>query len=245
VIIADPAKMGLEGRLVQVARLAAIAEMASAMAHEINQPLAAIATYAAALQRIISSPDAPLEPARDIAREIAAQALRAGNILNRMREIVRHSGVDLQLISCSDTVRDLLVLAEPLARAHRITIDLQLTEHLPKVRADPLQLQLLLLSVVHNAIDAIETHHPDDRRITIGSRLAAPTRLELSVADTGGGIADELRERLFQPFVTTKPNGTGLGLLACQRIAHAMGGDFGFDSRPGAGSVFYVRIPVA
>lgn len=237
--------MGLEGRLVQVARLTAVAEMASAMAHEINQPLAAIATYASALQRMISLPEAPLEEARDIAGEIAAQALRAGNILNRMREIVRHSGVDLQLISCSDTVRDLLVLAEPLARAHRIAIDLQLTDDLPKVRADPLQLQLLLLSVVHNAIDAIETHHPDDRRITIGSRLASPTRLELSVGDTGGGIADELRERLFQPFVTTKPNGTGLGLLACQRIAHTMGGDFGFDSRSGAGSVFYVRIPVA
>ena len=233
----------LSEQLARVARLAIVAEMASAMAHEINQPLAAIATYAAALQRLIGPSVESLDEARGVARQIAAQALRAGNIVHRVRELVKHSEFELRGTSCNESVRDLLMLAEPLANAHRIAISLELADGLPIIYADPLQLQLLLLNVVHNAIDAIESHQPQDRRITIGSRPHPPADVEIWIADTGGGIPDSILEQLFRPFVTTKPHGTGLGLLACQRIARAQGGEFGFENRLGFGARFHVRIP--
>jgi len=234
----------LHAELSQVARLAVVAEMASAMAHEINQPLTAIAAYSSALQRLIGSSEEAIRQARDIAAEIGAQALRAGDVIKRIRALVKHTDFDLQPTDCNHMIRDLLILAEPLARAHRIELALELAPALHRVRADALQLQLLLLNLVHNSIEAIDAHQPQDRRIKISSEQLSPSHVQLSVTDTGGGIPSAIRESLFKPFATTKEHGTGLGLLACQRIAHAHRGELLVDDQPGIGARLSVRLPV-
>ena len=235
----------LQAELAQVARLAAVAEMASAMAHEINQPLAAIVAYSSALQRVIGTSAEAVAAASEIAHEIGEQALRAGTVVRRIRALIKHTEFDLQPIDCNHAIRDLMLLAEPLARVHRIKIELRLAAEPAIVRADTLQLQLLLLNLLHNAIEAIEESAPADRRITFGSRVVSATEIELSIADTGGGIPQSVRSSLFRPFATTKRHGTGLGLLACQRIAHAHGGDLRVDDEPGVGARLSVHLPAA
>ncbi len=233
----------MQSQLAQVARLATVAEMASAMAHEINQPLTAIAAYASALQRLIGSSDHAMEQSREIAREIGEQALRAGNVVKRIRALVKHTEFDLQVIDCNEMVHELMVLAEPLARAHSIQLDLELRAQPLPIRGDALQLQLLMLNLVHNSIEAIDAHRPAYRSITIAAQLTAAGEVELVVEDTGGGIPPQIRESLFRPFATTKTHGTGLGLLACQRIAHAHDGELRIDDQPGIGARIAVRLP--
>lgn len=235
----------MQSQLAQVARLAIVAEMASAMAHEINQPLTAIAAYASALQRLIGTSTEAVAQAKEIAGEIGEQAIRAGNVVKRIRALVKHTAFDLQDTDCNETIRDLMLLAEPLARAHSIQVDLELAPSPLVVRADALQMQLLLLNLVHNSIEAIDGHKPRYRSITIASRLSSTGHVEISVEDTGGGIPPQIRESLFKPFATTKDHGTGLGLLACQRIAHAHGGELRVDDRPGVGARIAVRLPPA
>lgn len=220
-----------------------MAEMASAMAHEINQPLTAIAAYSSALQRLIGSSAETVEQCREIAREIGEQALRAGNVVRRIRALVKHTEFDLQPADCNHTIKDLMLLAEPLARAHDIALDLEIASEPTFVKADPLQLQLLLLNAIHNSIDAIEAHGATKRQITIGSRFISALDVEIFVADTGGGIEAAMRESLFHPFATTKAHGTGLGLLACQRIAHAHGGELTLHDQPGIGARLSVTLP--
>jgi two-component system sensor histidine kinase DctS len=233
----------LHAELAEVARLAAVAEMASAMAHEINQPLAAIAAYSSALERILGTSPESVADARAIAHEIGEQALRAGTVVGRIRALIKHTEFEVQPVDCNQAIQDLVPLAEMLARFHRIRIELDLAAKPPMVRADALQLQLLLLSLVQNSIDAIESASPANRRITFSSRVVAADDVELSVADTGGGIPQSIKESLFRPFATTKRHGTGLGLLACQRIAHAHGGDLRVDDDPGIGARLTVRLP--
>lgn len=233
----------MQSQLAQLARLAVVAEMASAMAHEINQPLTAIAAYASALERLIGVSDGVPGQSRDIAHEIGEQALRAGNVVRRIRALVKHTEFELQPIDGNEAVRDLLILAEPLARAHSIAIGLALSPTPLPIRGDALQLQLLLLNLVQNAIEAVAAHAPPVRAITLGSRASGMGEVELFVEDTGGGIPPGFRESLFRPFATTKPHGTGLGLLACQRIAHAHGGELNIDDRPGVGACIAVRLP--
>ena len=241
----DVEELGLlQSQLEKVARLAIVAEMASAMAHEINQPLTAIAAYASALQRLIGTSDEAVEQVREISREIGEQALRAGNVVKRIRALVKHTEFDLQPTDCNHTLRDLMVLAEPLTRAHSIQLDLELAQSPLIVRADALQLQLLMLNLVHNSIEAIEAHQPTLRCINIAAGTSEPEHVELSVEDTGGGIPPEIRESLFRPFATTKTHGTGLGLLACQRIAHAHRGDLVITDRPGRGTRIAFRLPI-
>ena len=233
----------LHSELAQIARLAIVAEMASAMAHEINQPLTAIAAYSSALQRLIGTSAETVEQCREIAREIGEQALRAGNVVRRIRALVKHTEFDLQPADCNHTIEDLMLLAEPLARAHDIALGLELASGPTFVKADTLQLQLLLLNAIHNSIDAIESRHSTKRQITIGSRIVSAHEVEIFVADTGGGIEEAMRESLFRPFATTKAHGTGLGLLACQRIAHAHGGELKLHDQPGVGTRLSVHLP--
>ena len=233
----------LQAQLSQLARLAVVAEMASAMAHEINQPLTAIATYSSVLRRLIGTPGESAEQAREIAGEIGAQAMRAAAVVKRIRGLVGHSNFEPRPTDCNEAIQNLIDLAQPLASAHDVRIDLELAASLPPVLVDALQFQLLLWNIVQNSIEAIGGHQRPDRRITINSRIEGDALVEISVSDTGGGIPEAISVQLFKPFATTKANGTGLGLLACQRIAQLHGGQLQVDNRPGIGARLSVRLP--
>jgi C4-dicarboxylate-specific signal transduction histidine kinase len=229
--------------LYRAARLATVGELLSGIAHEINQPLAAITTFAGALRRSVGPDPKAVEQARAIAEAIAAQALRAAEVVRRVRSLVKHTEFHLQFTDVNDTVREVMTLAEPLAEAHGVALRLALAATLPRVRADAIHVQLLLLNLIQNAIEAIEAHRSVDRRIVICTVSRETHEVEVSVEDTGGGMTTEVEAQLFRPFNTTKPQGVGLGLLSCQRIAEAHQGRLRAENFPGVGARFSLTLP--
>lgn len=240
----EEAARHLQDRMTHVARMATMGEMAAGIAHELNQPLSAIATYARACDRFLSAAEPDLEETRSSVREIAFEAHRAGDIIRRLRQIVssgpsEHADVDLNAL-----IEDLAVLARADARVHQVQLEFELSAGLAQVRGDPAQLQQMVLSLVRNAIEALGTTASADRRVTIRTAAVQDSHVELTVCDNGPGVAPEIIDKLFTPFVTTKAQGTGLGLSISNTIARTHGGSLGHRPQSRSGACFFVRLPV-
>ena len=226
-------------------RLVALGEFASAIAHEINQPLTAIATYNNTCLRLLESgrgDPQELLPAMQKCRE---QAKRAGAIIQRLRELLRHpapalGAQDLNAVACAARQA-----AEAEALEGGVTLELALAACLPPVHADALLIEQVLLNLVRNAVDAVQGLAPDRRRVTIATIANADGSVALSVSDLGEGISPEIRERLFDPFVTDKPGGLGLGLSICRSVIESHGGTIGCDNTAAGGARFMFTLPVA
>ena len=202
----------LQERLTHFSRLSTMGEMAAGLAHEINQPLSAIATYAQACQRLIRLPEPEIDDVVSALEQINAQALRAGEVIRRLRNFVKNREVKREPVNCARLLEDLRTLAETDARLHNIRLRLDCQEPLPTVYAAPIQLQQVVLTLVRNAIDAMVDAPEDRREVLLMTREAAEGEVEVTVADHGTGLAPEATEHLFNPFFTTKASGTGLGL---------------------------------
>jgi C4-dicarboxylate-specific signal transduction histidine kinase len=233
----------------RTARLIALGEFASAIAHELNQPLAAIATYNHSCMRMLQSgnPDSgELQQAMHICRD---QAKRAGKIIQRLRDLLRPPGPAFTEQNLNELVDAVMRLAEPAARDAGITFERRLSATPPAVRADRLLIEQVALNLVRNAMEAVETLPPERRRITVATRLEVDGSGTLSVSDLGDGVPGEAKERLFDPFVTTKPGGLGLGLSICRSVVEAHGGSIRHhlnDERGGhRGAVFAFTLPGA
>jgi two-component system, LuxR family, sensor kinase FixL len=234
----------LQDRMTQVARMATLGEMASGIAHELNQPLSAIATYARACERFLTSSRPDLEETLSSVKEIALEAIRAGDIIKRLRQIVSSAPAEQSTIDLNALVRDLAVLTLADARVHGTLLDFELSPGLAPVRGNPAQLQQLILSFVRNAVEALEAVPATARRIVIRTQPHERGRIELSVSDNGPGVPSELVDKLFAPFVTTKTQGTGLGLAISETIARAHGGTIGYRPAESSGACFFVRLPI-
>jgi len=233
----------------RTARLIALGEFASAIAHELNQPLAAIATYNHSCMRMLQSgnPDSgELQQAMHICRD---QAKRAGKIIQRLRDLLRPPGPAFTEQNLNELVGAVLRLAEPAARDAGITFERRLSATPPAVRADRLLVEQVALNLVRNAMEAVETLPPERRCITLATRLEVDGSGTFSVSDLGDGVPREAKERLFDPFVTTKPGGLGLGLSICRSVVEAHGGSIRHhdnDERGGhPGAVFAFTLPGA
>ena len=237
----------------RTARLVALGEFASAIAHELNQPLAAIATYNHSCMRMLQSgnPDSgELQQAMHICRD---QAKRAGKIIQRLRDFLRPPGPAFTEQNLNELVGAVLRLAEPAARDAGITFERRLSATPPAVRADRLLIEQVALNLVRNAMEAVEALAPERRCITVATRLEVDGSGTLSVSDLGDGVPREASEHLFDPFVTTKPGGLGLGLSICRSVVEAHGGSIRHrhnDERGGqpgdyAGAVFAFTLPGA
>jgi C4-dicarboxylate-specific signal transduction histidine kinase len=233
----------------RTARLIALGEFASAIAHELNQPLAAIATYNHSCMRMLQSgnPDSgELQQAMHICRD---QAKRAGKIIQRLRDLLRPPGPAFTEQNLNELVDAVLRLAEPAARDAGITFECRLAATPPAVRADRLLIEQVALNLVRNAIEAVETLPPERRRIIVATRFEVDGSGTFSVSDLGDGVPREAKERLFDPFVTTKPGGLGLGLSICRSVVEAHGGSLRHhqnDERAGLrGAVFAFTLPGA
>lgn len=220
-------------------RLSLMGEMASSLAHEINQPLAAILTYARGCERRIDGGADP-ESLRDAVNRIAVQAERAGDIVRRMKDFVRKNPAPQVPIDPAPAIRDALALFEPTAAAANVVIEPDIPETLPAVRADRLQLEEIILNLLQNALEAVSAQ--DDRKIALRARADAD-RVDVCVSDNGPGLAEEARERLFDPFFTTKKNGLGLGLSLSRTIAEAHGGRLSVD-RTDTTTIFHFYLPL-
>lgn len=223
------------------ARLALLGEMASSLAHEINQPLAAIANYASGCQRRIAA-GTDAEGVAEAVHRIAGQAERAAGIVKRMRAFVRKRIPEPQLLDLNEPVREALGLFQATAARLGVSLATRLAEPLPKVRADRVQMEQVVLNLLKNAADAMAAL--PTRRLTIATAPGA-TGIEVAVSDSGPGLAPEARQHLFEPFFTTKPDGLGLGLSLSRSIVEAHGGHLWAEDAPEGGACFRFTIPPA
>ena len=231
-------------RLTQFARLSTMGEMAAGLAHEINQPLTAIANYSQALQRLLAAPVAA-DPA-DIKlalSQISAQALRAGEVIRRLRSFVKNREARTETIDPGRLIADLLVFAEPDARVNDIRIRVEHDEDLPQVACDPVQIQQVLLNLIRNAIDATNEAVAANREISLRARKDESGAIEISVEDHGIGISPQVAESLGNPFYTTKSSGTGLGIAISRSILRAHGGRLAHRPTPDGGATVFFTLP--
>jgi two-component system sensor kinase FixL len=235
----------LQERLTHFSRLSTMGEMAAGLAHEINQPLSAIATYARASQRLMNLPEPETDEVIAALEQINAQALRAGEVIRRLRNFVKNREVKREPVNCARLLEDLRTLAETDARLHNIRLRVDCEEPLPTVYADPIQLQQVVLNLVRNAIDAMADAPEDRREVLLMTREGPDGEVEITVADHGTGLAPEATEHLFNPFFTTKASGTGLGLAISRSIVRAHGGRLWHTPNDGCGVRFHFTLPVS
>ncbi len=235
----------LEGRLMHVSRLATIGEMASGVAHELNQPLTAIVTYAQACTRLIDRGDPSLGDVRDALQQIASQAIRAGGIIGRLRSLVRSGETERRPNDINALVGEVRELMETDARVQGVSLRLELAAGLPPVSVDGAQIQHVLLNLLRNALEALADVEPARREIAIRTARAGDGNVELSLSDTGPGVAPDAVDRIFDPFFTTKEAGTGLGLAISATILRLHGGRLGHRPVSPVGACFFARLPAA
>jgi two-component system sensor kinase FixL len=235
----------LQDRLTHFSRLSTMGEMAAGLAHEINQPLSAIATYAQASQRFLKLPEPDIAEVLGALEQINTQALRAGEVIRRLRNFVKNREVKREAVDCSRLLDDLRTLAETDARLHNIRLRIDAEDALPTVYADPIQLQQVVLNLVRNAIDAMADAPEDRREVVLMTRRSADGEVEITVADRGSGLVPEATEHLFNPFFTTKAGGTGLGLAISRSIVRAHGGRLWHTPNEESGARFHFTLPVS
>lgn len=206
-----------EARLAHASRVNSMGEMASGMAHELAQPLTAILSQAQAGRRLVRRGD--VNRLESVLDDTVVQAQRAADILERLRRWSRPNSSDVKNCSLNDAVRNVERLLAREAETHDAEIVLDLSEASVMVKADPVELEQVIFNLMRNALEAA-----DGVRITIATKLQGRQAV-LEITDTGPGIPEHLKERIFEPFVTGKPNGTGLGLALCQRLVEGMDGD--------------------
>lgn len=231
----------LQSELVHISRLTAMGEMASALAHELNQPLSAIANYLKGSRRLLeSSTDERVVTVRDAVDKASEQALRAGQIIRRLRDFVARGESERRVESLSKLVEETSALALVGAKEHGIHVRFQLDPHFDMVLADKVQFQQVLLNLMRNAIEAMADS--PRRELVVSSTPAGNDDIVVTVSDTGPGIAPEIADQLFQPFITTKPQGMGVGLSISRTIIEGHGGRIWVGATPGGGATFQFTL---
>ncbi len=233
----------LHGRMLQVSRLATIGEMAAGVAHELNQPLTAIANYAQACDRLLARPGADLTDVRAALREIAAQAVRAGDIIRRLRTLARTHQMERASADINSVIREILELMQTDARVHSARLQLDLADNLPSVSVDRIQIQHVILNLVRNALEALSASAPGVREVSIRSGRTEAGQVEVAVCDSGPGLRTEVLQRMFDPFFSTKESGTGLGLPISNTVVRAHDGNLSYRPNEPCGACFYFHLP--
>jgi two-component system, LuxR family, sensor kinase FixL len=233
----------LHGRLLNVSRMATIGEMAAGVAHELNQPLTAIANYAQACDRLLARPHADPSDLREALREITAQTARAADIIRRLRTLARSRPSARAAADANVLVSELRELLHTDAVVHGVQLSLDLTPTLPDVVVDSAQIQQVILNFVRNSLDALVLRPVTGPQIVIRTSLTPGGDVELAVIDNGPGLPPEALPRLFDPFFSTKENGTGLGLAISNTIARGHGGSVGYRPNQPTGACFYLIVP--
>jgi len=234
----------LQSELVHMSRLTSMGEMASTLAHELNQPLSAIANYLKGSRKLLeSAPDERSMMIRDAMEKAADQALRAGEIIRRLRDFVARGESERRVESVKKLVEEASALALVGAKDLGVRVRFVFDSTIDLVLADKVQVQQVLLNLIRNAIEAME--ESQNRELVISTRPAADDMLAISVADTGHGIAPDMTAQLFQPFVTTKRHGMGVGLSISRTIVEAHGGQIDAEPNPVGGTVFRFTLRAA
>jgi putative pyrimidine permease RutG len=231
--------------LARAAQITTMEEVAASIAHEIKQPLTAIIMHGNAGARWLANVPPGLDEAMAALKHIVADGHRASQVIDSMRAMFRKDGGERAELDLNDLVRDVLALLREELDAHGVAVRLDLAEDLPRVWADRVQLQQVVLNLVTNAIEAMGSGPDRARVLQATTTVEAPTHVVMSIADSGIGIDPKNAEKLFAPFFTTKARGMGMGLSICRSIVETHGGRLWMSPGAPHGSVFHVRLPIA
>jgi C4-dicarboxylate-specific signal transduction histidine kinase len=240
---AQEALQTVQAELVRVTRLTMTGELLASIAHEINQPLAAVATSGNACLRWLNRDQPDLDAARDALARIVRDAHRAGDVIRGLRALAQKSEPQKTELDINDAIQEVLELSRSDLQQHGVVLHTDLSAEIRSVFGDRVQLQQVLLNLITNAVDAMSavTDHP--KVLTIASECAGADGMLVAVEDTGTGLDPATADRVFTPFVTTKPNGMGMGLSICRSIIEAHGGRLWVSPRVPCGTVFRFTVP--
>ncbi len=233
----------LHQELSHVARVTMMGELTSSLAHELNQPLTAILSNAQAAQRLLGGAEPDLEEFREILADIVADDDRAGEIIQRLRTLLRKGELEFRDIDVNQLVREVAGLIRSDTIIKNISVTLDLASDLPRVRGDRVQLQQVILNLLLNGLDALMSRPGPDRKLLIHTETGTDGTVNVAVHDSGPGIPPEKLERVFEPFFTTKGNGMGMGLAIARSILHSHGGRLWAENAPGGGATFTLALP--
>jgi two-component system sensor kinase FixL len=233
----------LQSEIVHMSRLSAMGEMASALAHELNQPLSAIANYLSGARRLLERAEVNEPRAGEALEKAGDQALRAGEIIRRLRDFLARGEGERRIEHLPKLVQEACALALVGVKEHGVRVRYEFAEDAARVVADRVQVQQVVLNLVRNAIDAMAEHPRRD--LLVSTAVVDDEMALVSVADTGPGIDEAAAARLFQPFVTTKPSGMGVGLSISRTIVESHGGRIWTEPNPGGGAIFRFTLRLA
>jgi len=240
---AEEALRDAQEELARAARLTTMGELTASIAHEINQPLAAIVSNGSAGLRWLNRGAPDLDEAREAFTRVVNDGRRAADVIRGLRALATKSGLQLTTLDIDDTIHGVLALTHSDVQRHCVVLrkDLAASEH--PVVGDRVQLQQVLLNLILNAIDAMKGVRDRARELAISSALTEPGSVLVSVEDSGPGLDPAIAQRIFEPFVTTKPDGLGMGLSICRSIIDAHGGRLWVSPRSPQGTVFRFTVP--
>jgi signal transduction histidine kinase len=241
---ADAARRAtMQTELARVARVTTMGEMAASIAHEINQPLAAIANNASASLRWLGQNPPNVKRARSVLERVVGDAERASEVISSIRGMLAKGGQERVQLDVNELIREVMTLVRADLRHHGITVRAELAEDLPRLSGVRIQLQQVLLNLIANAVESMASVEQRARALTVRSQRAGDCDIVVTVEDSGSGIDQADLERVFEPFFSTKPEGMGMGLSICRSIIEAHGGRIAVAPARDGGSVFQVRLP--
>jgi two-component system, LuxR family, sensor kinase FixL len=235
----------LQAQLVHASRVSMLGQLATALAHELSQPLGAILCNTDAAELFLKHDPPNLEELRAILADIRRDDQRAGQVIQRLRALLKRGSFDSSELSVSGLLRNVIALTTVDAANRKVKLDIAANPELPQILGDPVHVQQVLLNLVLNAMDAVQELPPDRRQVTVSAACNERHEAEFSVRDCGSGIGGEHLARLFEPFFTTKPNGMGIGLSISRTIIEAHGGRIWAENNPEAGATFRFTLPFA
>jgi PAS domain S-box-containing protein len=230
--------------LSHLSRVALMGEMSASIAHELNQPLAGILSNAAAGQRFIDRGDVDLREIREVLGDIISDGRRASDVVRGIRSMVKKEQMARRPVDLNEVVMDVLRMASPDALLHSCHLETSLDPNLPAIEGDPVQLQQVLLNLAINAFDAMRDTPPSKRNVVIATQSKGDGTVRTSVRDYGVGISEEMQDRLFDPFFSTKTEGLGMGLAIVRSIVESHGGTIRAENANGGGTRFEFVLPV-
>jgi two-component system sensor kinase FixL len=217
--------------------------MASTLAHELNQPLAAIANYTQGCVRLLKTPEGASSPQlKEAIEETARQSLRAGDIIRHLREFVSRGGTERSIADIRKLIEEAGALALVGSREQDVRSVFEFASDTGNVLVDRVQIQQVLINLIRNAMEAMRGGKR--RELTVRTRRSGEGYVMIEVADTGPGISEDIAARLFEPFVTSKPNGMGIGLSISKRIIEAHGGTLSASRNAEGGATFHIELPM-
>jgi C4-dicarboxylate-specific signal transduction histidine kinase len=227
-----------------MARLTTMGELTASIAHEINQPLAAIVTQSEAALRFLDRDEPDLEEVQDALSSIRQDGMRAGEVIRGLRALAKKSGPQLAKLDIDDVIREVLALARGELLRHDVVLRTELASGERPVLGDRVQLQQVLLNLMMNSVEAMSGVTERTRELSVSSTLAEPGSVLVAVEDSGTGLDPAVAERMFQPFFTTKPDGLGMGLAICRSIVEAHGGRLWVSPREPHGADVRFTVPL-